>query len=120
MSKSENKNFLILSLILILLSTGSLLRIYNINYDDFWIDEMVSFWVSDPKISLFESYQRNNISEGFPFLFNLILKILHKVFGYEIYIGRYVSTFFGILGIKDFTLLKISPFFLCDFLKFII
>ena len=99
MSKSENKNFLIFSLILILLSTGSLLRIYNINYDDFWIDEMVSFWVSDPKISLFESYQRNNISEGFPFLFNLILKILHKVFGYEIYIGRYVSTFFGILSI---------------------
>jgi len=99
MSKSENKNFLIFPLILILLSTGSLLRIYNINYDDFWIDEMVSFWVSDPKISLFESYQRNNISEGFPFLFNLILKILHKVFGYEIYIGRYVSTFFGILSI---------------------
>ena len=99
MSKSDNKNLLIFFLLAVILAIGILFRIYNINHDDFWIDEMVSFWVSDPKISIIDSYQRNNLSEGFPFLYNLLLKAVHKIIGYEIYIGRYFSAIFGILSI---------------------
>ena len=78
MSKSDNKNLLIFFLLAVILAIGILFRIYNINHDDFWIDEMVSFWVSDPKISIIDSYQRNNLSEGFPFLYNLLLKLDSK------------------------------------------
>ena len=99
MSKTNNKDLLILSLISIIFTFGVLLRLYNINYDDFWIDEIFSFWVSDPKVSIMESYQRNNASEGFPFLFNFFMKILYKIFGYETYLARYVLALFGIFSI---------------------
>ena len=37
---------------------GSILRIYNLNFDDFWYDEMVSFWLSDPNLNFFETLKR--------------------------------------------------------------
>ena len=40
-------NILLLSIFIL----GSILRGYNINFNDLWSDEMVSFWVSDPDIS---------------------------------------------------------------------
>ena len=51
------------------------LRLYNINYDDFWIDEILSFYVADPFIPISEFYQRHKTLENSPFLFNLILRI---------------------------------------------
>ena len=78
---------------------GIFIRIYNINYDDFWFDEIVSFWVSDPSISIKESFDRNNMAEGSGFLYNFILKLIYNLFQYEPNIGRYVSSIFSILSI---------------------
>ena len=85
----------------IVLSTfiGVLFRVYNINYDNLWFDEIVSFWISDPNITIFESLVRNRAAEATPFLFNLILKTLHYFFEYDPDLGRYISSFFGILSI---------------------
>ena len=45
----------ILNFVLILsLITGVFLRLYNINHDNLWIDEMATFWVTDPSISFKE------------------------------------------------------------------
>jgi|TARA_B110000914_G_C15201064_1_gene326226 hypothetical protein len=53
---SNKKNvFFCISLIVIL---GSLVRVYNINYDDLWSDEMASFWIADPTISFDETLKR--------------------------------------------------------------
>ena len=44
-----------ISAIFFLILFGSILRIYNLNFDDFWYDEMVTFWLSDPNLTFFET-----------------------------------------------------------------
>ena len=51
------KNYL-LFFFLIIIVLGSFLRVYNINYDDLWSDEIVSFWLSDPSITFKETLKR--------------------------------------------------------------
>ena len=86
-------------LFLTIVSSGFFLRIYNLNFDNFWVDEIFSFWVADPSISLKETFSRNNQIEIVPILFNLILKFFFKIFGYNVDIARFVSLFFGFLSI---------------------
>ena len=78
---------------------GFIFRFYNLSFENLWFDEIVSFYIADPKISFFESYQRNNSGEGTPFLFNFLLKILHMIFGYTPNIGRYFSCAVSVLSI---------------------
>ena len=78
---------------------GVFLRLYNINYDNLWYDEILSFWIADPEISIKESLKRHQSIEQIPFLFNLILKFLFKIFSYDPSIGRYLSSTFNILSI---------------------
>ena len=53
------KNIFIATLILSILTIGITLRFYNVNIENFWIDEMVTFWVSDPNITFNETLKRN-------------------------------------------------------------
>ena len=98
MPKINKNNYLIFLALIFTLFIGFLLRIYNLNFEDLWFDEMVSFWVSDPNISFLESYERNSI-EGTSYFFNFILKIMHHIFGYNPHVGRYLSCSFGIFSI---------------------
>ena len=102
--KFKNNNFIIYIAFLTILF-GIILRSYNLNFENLWFDEIVSFWIADPKISFFESYQRNNISEGTPFLFNFLIKILHIIFGYTPNVGRYFSCMLSVLSIFSMILL---------------
>lgn len=86
-------------LTILIIAIGALLRLYNINKDDLWIDEIISYWVADPIITIKESYIRNNALEQIPFTFNLLLKFFFKIFGYDPEFGRYFSTIFGILSL---------------------
>ena len=103
MKKIENFKSPIILCILLSLFFGILLRVYNLTFEDLWFDEMVSFWVSDPSITFKESYTRNNLIEGHPFLFNFLLKIIFKIFGYEPNLGRLFSCLLGILSIFSVT-----------------
>ena len=74
-------------------------RLYNLNYDDFWIDEILSFYISDPDITLNEFYYRHKTLENSPFLFNFILRNYFKIFGYETLIARYLPSILNCLSI---------------------
>ena len=76
-----------------------LFRLYNLNYDDFWIDEIISFYISDPSITLNEFYYRHKTLENSPFLFNLILRIYFEIFGYETLTARYLPAILNCLSI---------------------
>ena len=97
----QNNKFSINAIIIITFSLliGATLRIYNLNYENFWLDEILTFWISDPTISINESYQRHLNLEQVPFFFNLLIKFTHKIFGYETYVGRYLNAIFGIMSI---------------------
>ena len=61
------KSSSILNIVLISsLTIGIFLRLFNINYDNLWIDEMATFWVTDPNISIEEMFLRHKSTELAP------------------------------------------------------
>ena len=105
--KKKNKKFIFF--IFVIISFGIFIRFYNLNYNDMWSDEMVTFWLSDPSINLNETLNRIFISH-FMVLYEIILKYFHKIFGYDVYVSRYLSLATSALSLIYFYLLtsKIS------------
>jgi len=63
-------------LIFLLLALGVTFRLYNINFDNLWVDEILSFWIANPDFDFKESYLNHKSAEKIPFLFNFILYLL--------------------------------------------
>ena len=97
--KDQNISKVVFVIISFFILLGIFIRVYNINYDNFWFDEIISFWVSDPEISIKESYSRHLTIERVPFLYNLLLKFFFELFNYDITNARYLSLVFNILSI---------------------
>jgi len=91
------KNLISIIVFFLIIFAGSVLRLYNLNFENFWIDEMVTFWVSDPNISLKETVKRNFDADSH-FLLNYILKFFFFLFSYDINSARYFSAFFSIFS----------------------
>ena len=97
--KFQENNLLTYSLVFIIIFLGFVFRFYNINYENLWIDEIYSFWVTDPNLSFSETYLRLQTTESIPFLYYYLVKMCHKIFGYDPIVGRCFSAFFGFLSI---------------------
>ena len=105
MSKDYTKSKLFYITLILLI--GSFIRVYNINYNDFWSDEMVSFWVSDPSISFKETIERI-FSSQFMVLNEILLKYFHLIFGYDVNISRYFPFFISVLSLLAFVILLLK------------
>ena len=105
MSKDYTKSKLFYIILILLI--GSFIRVYNINYNDFWSDEMVSFWVSDPSISFKETIERI-FSSQFMVLNEILLKYFHLIFGYDVNISRYFPFFISVLSLLAFVILLLK------------
>jgi hypothetical protein len=88
-----------------ILLAGITFRLYNLNIENFWIDEMVTFWVTDPLITINDTINRN-IESDLHFFFNLILKLYFSITSYEISFGRHLPAALSILSI--FSILYLS------------
>jgi hypothetical protein len=115
---SSKKSIIIFS---ILIFIGVFLRTYQLNFESYWLDEMISYWVADPNISFNETLIRRDEVEQTPVLFDIILKIYLKFSNYEPEIGRHVPLFFGVLsipflGILSHQISKNNSFLLTAFL----
>ena len=67
----KKNNILILFILSILI--GVFLRIYQLNFENYWLDEMMSYWVADPNITLNDALiRREQIGATSPVLFDLI------------------------------------------------
>jgi hypothetical protein len=100
------KNIFVSSIFFIILIFGIIFRIYNLNIESFWIDEMVTFWVADPNISIHETLARN-IDSDLHFFFNFFLKVYFNFTSYEVNLARYVPAALSILSIISITYLSI-------------
>ena len=118
MVKFLNGNLIFLIIILF----GSLLRLYNLKFDDLWYDEIITFWVTSSQHSLLESFTIHNRIEINTFTYHFFLKNIYNIFGYDLNLARYLSAFFGIWSIilshKLSEVLKIKD--LRNFLAFLI
>jgi len=93
------KNEIIFVTLIILF--GLLLRGYNINFNDFWSDEMVTFYLSNPNLNFVESIKlifETNLMVSY----ELTLKFFHKIFGYNFGYSRYLTLILSIISIFYF------------------
>ena len=103
-----NKNIINFTLILTVLLIGCLFRLYNINFDDFWYDEILTFTVANPNLSISESFEIQTEIDNTPYLGSLILRFVFQVFGYKSEFARYLPCIFSIASIFTITYLAKS------------
>ena len=90
MFSSNKNNILLISILFVLI--GIFLRIYQLNFENYWLDEMTSFWVADPNLSLKDTFTRSNDFHTPP-IFDLFLKKYLELFSYDPEIARHVPLF---------------------------
>jgi uncharacterized membrane protein len=85
--------------LVVILFVASILRFYKINLQSLWMDEIYTMNISNPVNSFGTIVNEVNNREGFPYLYFLLLKIVHTIFGYSPIVTRGLSALFGVLSI---------------------
>ena len=94
--------------VILFCSIGLYLRLYQINFEDYWFDEQASFYVADPSLLFKETVERSyELDYGTHILFNFILKYFFSIFYYDPQIGRLVPLIFGFLSIPAISYLTL-------------
>jgi 4-amino-4-deoxy-L-arabinose transferase-like glycosyltransferase len=89
--------------IITLLAAG--LRIYHLDYQSLWLDELYTLRECDPALSWSETIDLVNKQEMKSPLYFLIIKLFFKLFGYSSMVARSVSVIAGIVSIPAIYLL---------------
>ena len=50
-------------ILFLIILAGIFFRVYNVNFDDLWIDEIATFWISNPEYSINESFKNKEFQE---------------------------------------------------------
>ena len=80
------------------------LTIYQINLEDLWFDELLTFWLTNPEVSNSLTYQNIIEQENTPPLYYFILKYFFNIFGYNYELLRIPNLVFNIFSIFVFFL----------------
>ena len=83
----------------ILLLIATFLRFYKINLQSLWMDEIYTMNITNPENSFGTIVTEVNNREGFPYLYFLLVKIAHTLFGYSPIVSRGLSALFGLLSV---------------------
>ena len=57
----DRRNVLLVSIFFILI--GIFLRFYQLNFENYWFDELIDFWIADPNISFNATFFRRDVIE---------------------------------------------------------
>ena len=82
-----------------IIAIASLLRLYHLNFQSMWMDEIYTMNISNPKLSFLELHQENLLRDGFPDFYFLLLRFFYFIFGYSEVVARLVSALAGIGGV---------------------
>ena len=85
--------------ITIIVIIASFLRLYHLNFQSIWIDELLTMSESHPKLSFKEASDIILFQEGTPRFYFFFVKIFNFLFGNTVYNARLLSVFFGILSV---------------------
>ena len=93
----RNKNYNLVIIILIA-SLSIFLRFYDITFQSYWLDELFSAKASNPDNS-FKFMYHMTVSDVHPPLYQSLLWVWYKIFGFNEYSGRILSAIFGTISI---------------------
>ena len=83
----------------IILIAALFLRIYHINFQSIWLDEILSMNNSNPKLSMKQFYEGIMFWEFMPHMYFLILRFVFDIFGYSATVARLFSAIIGGFGV---------------------
>ena len=83
----------------IILIAALFLRIYHINFQSIWLDEILSMNNSNPKLSMKQFYEGIMFWEFMPHMYFLILRFVFDIFGYSTTVARLFSAIIGVFGV---------------------
>lgn len=81
---------------------GAILRLYKLDYQSIWIDEICSFKEADPKLSVIDIYKFVKSFDPHPPFYYISLHFVFMIFGYTTFVMRAYSAFLGIAGLIAF------------------
>jgi hypothetical protein len=83
----------------IILFAAAFLRIYHVNFQSIWLDEILSMNNSNPKLSMKQFYEGIMFWEFIPHMYFLILRYVFDIFGYSTVVARLFSAIVGVFGV---------------------
>lgn len=92
-------------LLLLILVVATVLRIYHINYQSVWLDEIHTLIEADPIYNWSEFYNSLLMSDPHPPLYFALVKVLFGFFGHTAAVVRVFSAVIGIVGVYSIYLL---------------
>lgn len=85
-------------IVLILLVTV-ILRLYKIDFQSLWMDEIYTLNVASSKNSFSTIISEVNLRESFPYLYFFIMNTMFTLFGDTSIVARIPSVIFGVMGV---------------------
>ncbi len=86
-------------LLMIILMTGIILRFYGLTVQSYWVDELFTLSTANPSATFLESVDKVLRDLVHPPVYNVLLWVWFKIFGFTEYAGRSFSAFVGSLSI---------------------
>lgn len=81
---------------------GAILRLYRLDYQSIWIDEICSFKEANPSMSVIDIYKFVKSFDPHPPFYYISLHFVFMIFGYTTFVMRAYSAFLGIAGLIAF------------------
>ena len=91
--------------LLLILLLGSFLRLFHLDYQSLWLDEIHTLNEADPNTPIADLYDKILASEQMPPLYYYLIYFLFKIFGYHVIVMRMFSALVGIVSIYAMYLL---------------
>ncbi|WP_130734809.1 glycosyltransferase family 39 protein [Flavobacterium sp. J27] len=96
--KKIKQNYFLIGILVL----AAVLRLYHLDYQSIWIDEIITMKETDPGLSFKDSYEIMCVWENNPVMYYFLIKIIGIVFGHTTFVVRLVSALFGIFGVYLF------------------
>lgn len=87
------------NLLLLILLLGAILRMYHLDFQSIWLDEIHTMNEANPSIPLSDLYDTIMTGEQMPPLYFYMLYFVFKIFGYTTLVARSYSAVLGILSL---------------------
>ena len=86
-------------ILLTLVFLGAVLRLYKLDFQSLWVDEIFSVNQGNPSNTFGQIYANLKAYDAHPPFYYFMVHIIFLCFGYTAYVLKAISAFFGILGI---------------------
>tara|TARA_B100000989_G_scaffold278443_1_gene240244 strand:- start:3490 stop:4896 length:1407 start_codon:yes stop_codon:yes gene_type:complete len=94
---SNNYKSLFISLIVIIFFS-----LYQINFEDLWFDELLTFSITNPELSNIDTYNLIIREENTPPIYYFLIKIYFNFFGYDYQLLRLPNVIFNVISLLIF------------------